>query len=101
MCALAACRPILYEMNRQLFNNGNGNEEFANLPRKINVCISPSRDDFPHTQVWKLSFLPAMLVQSGICLLSSLCPCELPLNSVLSKHAYEGQRMHWAHSCAV
>jgi hypothetical protein len=38
-------------MNRQLFNNGLGNEEFANLPRKINVCISPSRDDFPHTQV--------------------------------------------------
>jgi len=44
-------RPILYEMNRVLFNDGRGNEEFANLPRKINVCISPSRDDFPHTQV--------------------------------------------------
>lgn len=44
-------RPILYEMNRVLFNEGRGNEEFANLPRKINVCISPSRDDFPHTQV--------------------------------------------------
>lgn len=39
-------------MNRLLFNNGQGNEEFANLPRKINVCISPTRDDFPHTQVW-------------------------------------------------
>jgi ferredoxin-nitrite reductase len=38
-------------MNRILFNNGQGNEEFANLPRKINVCISPTRDDFPHTQV--------------------------------------------------
>jgi hypothetical protein len=38
-------------MNEALFNGGRGNEEFANLPRKINVCISPSRDDFPHTQV--------------------------------------------------
>jgi hypothetical protein len=38
-------------MNKVLFNEGKGNEEFANLPRKINVCISPSRDDFPHTQV--------------------------------------------------
>jgi hypothetical protein len=44
-------RPVLQEMNRVLFNNGRGNEEFANLPRKINVCISPTRDDFPHTQV--------------------------------------------------
>jgi ferredoxin-nitrite reductase len=38
-------------MNDALFNKGRGNEEFANLPRKINVCVSPSRDDFPHTQV--------------------------------------------------
>lgn len=41
-------------MNRALFNNGLGNEEFANLPRKINVCISPTRDDFPHTQVGRV-----------------------------------------------
>lgn len=38
-------------MNTVLFNGGRGNEEFANMPRKINVCVSPSRDDFPHTQV--------------------------------------------------
>lgn len=50
-CLPATNRPILYEMNQALFNEGRGNEEFANLPRKINVCISPSRDDFPHTQV--------------------------------------------------
>ena len=42
---------MLREMNEVLFNGGRGNEEFANLPRKINVCVSPSRDDFPHTQV--------------------------------------------------
>ena len=28
-----------------------GNPEFANLPRKINVAVSGSRDDFAHTQV--------------------------------------------------
>jgi ferredoxin-nitrite reductase len=38
-------------MNDALFSHGRGNAEFANLPRKLNVCISPSRDDFPHTQV--------------------------------------------------
>lgn len=55
-CCLPSCppawrSPLLYEMNRVLFNNGRGNEEFANLPRKLNICISPTRDDFPHTQV--------------------------------------------------
>jgi ferredoxin-nitrite reductase len=37
-------------MNAALFNGGAGAAEFANLPRKLNVCVSPSRDDFPHTQ---------------------------------------------------
>jgi hypothetical protein len=46
-------------MNRLLFNGGLGNEEFANLPRKINVCISPTRDDFPHTQVGAGRVVPA------------------------------------------
>ncbi len=44
-------RPLLYKLNDVLFNKGRGNPEFANLPRKFNICISPSRDDFPHTQV--------------------------------------------------
>eukprot|EP00878_Enallax_costatus_P040934 GHUV01047348.1.p2 GENE.GHUV01047348.1~~GHUV01047348.1.p2 ORF type:complete len:113 (+),score=31.80 GHUV01047348.1:319-657(+) len=59
-CALAAAltlRPILYEMNNVLFGNGRGNEEFANLPRKLNICISPTRDDFPHTQVSSMQHL--------------------------------------------
>jgi hypothetical protein len=32
-------------------NFGNGNPELANLPRKINIGLSPSRDDFPHTHI--------------------------------------------------
>ena len=28
---------------------GVGNAMLANLPRKINIGLSPSRDDFPHT----------------------------------------------------
>jgi ferredoxin-nitrite reductase len=47
---------MLREMNDILFNNGLGNEEFANLPRKINVCVSSTRDDFPHTQINDLGF---------------------------------------------
>lgn len=44
-------RPLLAHMNDVLFNNGHGNTEFANLPRKLNICISATRDDFPHTHV--------------------------------------------------
>lgn len=32
-------------------NNGKGNAELANLPRKLNIALSPSRDDFPHTHI--------------------------------------------------
>ena len=32
-------------------NNGKGNPELVNLPRKINIGLSPSRDDFPHTHI--------------------------------------------------
>jgi hypothetical protein len=32
-------------------NFGNGNPALANLPRKINLGLSPSRDDFPHTHI--------------------------------------------------
>lgn len=32
-------------------NFGKGNEELVNLPRKINIGLSPSRDDFPHTHI--------------------------------------------------
>ncbi len=37
-------------------NKGRGREEIANLPRKINICISSSRDDFPHTQINDVGF---------------------------------------------
>ena len=30
---------------------GCGNPLLANLPRKINIALSPSRDDFPHTHI--------------------------------------------------
>lgn len=45
-------RPLLQKMNAALHGpNGEGNPEFANLPRKLNVAVSPSRDDFPHCHI--------------------------------------------------
>jgi hypothetical protein len=73
-------RPILREMNAVLFNNGRGNEEFANLPRKINVCISPTRDDFPHTQVSMAAAVDAFLFLNGMpfCLPATGIPLSWP-----------------------
>nr|CAA70137.1 nitrite reductase [Chlamydomonas reinhardtii] len=48
---LVDTRPLLRDMEAMLFNNGKGREEFANLPRKLNICISSTRDDFPHTHI--------------------------------------------------
>ena len=37
-------------------NKGKGRVDLANLPRKINICISSTRDDFPHTQINDIGF---------------------------------------------
>lgn len=40
---------FLAAINDMITNFGEGNPALANLPRKINIGLSPSRDDFPHT----------------------------------------------------
>jgi ferredoxin-nitrite reductase len=44
-------RPLNKAIDNMITNNGYGNEELCNLPRKINICLSASRDDFPHTHI--------------------------------------------------
>ena len=39
-----------------LTNNNKGRADLTNLPRKINICVSPTRDDFPHTHINDLGF---------------------------------------------
>lgn len=38
--------------------NGKGNPEWANLPRKFNIAISGSRDDFAHTHINDIGLVP-------------------------------------------
>ena len=42
---------FLAAINDMITNNGKGNPELTNLPRKLNIGLSPSRDDFPHTHI--------------------------------------------------
>ena len=38
-------------INAMHTNHGHGNPELSNLPRKLNIGLSNSRDDFPHTHI--------------------------------------------------
>lgn len=44
----ACCATAINAMHT---NSGHGNPELANLPRKLNIGLSNSRDDFPHTHI--------------------------------------------------
>ena len=43
-------------MQDLITNFGKGRADLTNMPRKINICVSPSRDDFPHTHINDLGF---------------------------------------------
>ena len=38
-------------LNAMITNMGRGNAELTNLPRKINIGLSTSRDDFAHCHI--------------------------------------------------
>lgn len=44
-------RPLCHELNAMITADGHGNVELTNLPRKINIGISTSRDDFAHCHI--------------------------------------------------
>lgn len=44
-------RPLCKAIDNMVTNNGLGNPELTNLPRKINIAVSTSRDDFPHCHI--------------------------------------------------
>ncbi len=53
-------RPLCKAIDDMITNCGAGNPELANLPRKFNIAVSTTRDDFPHChindlglQVWR------------------------------------------------
>ncbi len=52
-------RPLLNDLQAMLTNNGRGNPEFANLPRKFNIAIEGGRDNAVHAEINDLAFVPA------------------------------------------
>lgn len=51
-------RPLCYAINEMLTEGGKGRAEIANLPRKFNIAVSGSRDDFAHTHINDIGLVP-------------------------------------------
>jgi ferredoxin-nitrite reductase len=51
-------RPLCEELNNMITNNRKGRAEIANLPRKFNIAVSGSRDDFAHTHINDIGLVP-------------------------------------------
>lgn len=52
-------REVVSQIQDMITNNGEGNPEFTNLPRKFNIAISGGRDNSIHAEINDLAFIPA------------------------------------------
>jgi len=58
-------RELGVAINDMYTNYGQGNVELTNLPRKLNIALSPSRDDFPHTHINDVGFVAVKHPETG------------------------------------
>jgi len=52
-------RELVSQIQDMITNNGEGNLEFTNLPRKFNIAIAGGRDNSVHAEINDLAFIPA------------------------------------------
>ncbi len=52
-------RPLIMKLQAMITNNGQGNPEFSNLPRKFNIAIEGGRDNSVHAEINDVAFVPA------------------------------------------
>ncbi|CAN8064702.1 unnamed protein product [Agarophyton chilense] len=51
-------RPLCHQINDMITNNRKGRPQLTNLPRKFNIAVSGSRDDFAHTHINDIGLVP-------------------------------------------
>ena len=56
---LLDARDLVQQVQDMITNNGNGNPEFTNLPRKFNIAIEGGRDNSIHAEINDIAFVPA------------------------------------------
>ncbi len=52
-------RELVQQVQDMITNQGTGNPEFTNLPRKFNIAIAGGRDNSVHAEINDLAFVPA------------------------------------------
>ena len=58
-------RELVQQIQDMITNQGEGNPEFSNLPRKFNIAITGGRDNSVHAEINDLAFVPAFLEGQG------------------------------------
>jgi ferredoxin-nitrite reductase len=84
-------RELIQQLQDILTNNGQGNPEFTNLPRKFNIAITSGRDNSVHAEINDLAFVPAFLnnnfgfnILVGGFFSAKRCEAAIPLNAWVS-----------------
>ena len=52
-------RGLVRHLQDMITNNGEGNPDFSNLPRKFNIAVAGGRDNSVHAEINDLGYLPA------------------------------------------
>ncbi|HLO86467.1 MAG TPA: ferredoxin--nitrite reductase [Nostocaceae cyanobacterium] len=84
-------RELVQQLQDLLTNNGQGNPEFTNLPRKFNIAITGGRDNSVHAEINDLAFVPAFSnsnfgfnILVGGFFSAKRCEAAIPLNAWVS-----------------
>jgi len=86
---LVDTRPYCEMFTDKLTNNGKGNPDFANMPRKFNVCYVGSKEMYEHPHINDIAFVPAVdnsgnkgwNVEVGGLLSSTRCEFAIPMGT--------------------
>jgi ferredoxin-nitrite reductase len=54
-------RELACQVQAMITNNGEGNPEFTNLPRKFNIAITGCKDNSTHAEINDIAFIPAFM----------------------------------------
>ncbi|MDH6062982.1 ferredoxin--nitrite reductase [Umezakia ovalisporum] len=87
-------RELVQQIQDMFTNQGQGNPEFSNLPRKFNIAITGGRDNSVHAEINDLAFVPALKdypssilgfnVLVGGFFSAKRCEAAIPLNAWVS-----------------
>ena len=86
-------RELLQKLQAMITNNGEGNYDFSNLPRKFNIAVEGSRDNSIHAEINDVAFVPAFKddilgfnVLVGGYLSAQRCAEAIPMNAWIRAH---------------